>query len=83
MEILIKRDRHKVHDLKRKYGCKCPNCGTVFSFQKNESMYLGNYSGRPNFYIIACPNCCKIIDLTACTWISSPEDVTKFLELHK
>lgn len=83
MEILIKRNNHKVHDLDRKYGCKCSNCGTVFSFQKSESMYVGNYSGRPNLYVIACPNCCKIINLTKCTWLSSKEDASKFLELHK
>lgn len=83
MEILIKRDKHKVHDLDRKYGCECPNCGTVFSFQKSESMYIGNQSGRQDFYIIRCPNCDKIINLTACTWLKNEEDIAAFLELHK
>lgn len=83
MEIIVKRNNHKIYNLDRKYGYKCPNCGTVFSFQKSESMYIGNYSGKPDFYVIGCPNCCKIINLTDCAWLGSSEDASNFLELHK
>ena len=83
MEILIRKNNHKIHDLDRKYGCECPNCGTVFSCTKSESMYIGNQSGKQDFYIIRCPNCNKIINITKCTWLNSPQDVVRFLELHK
>ncbi|RHP46879.1 hypothetical protein [Clostridium sp. AF32-12BH] len=92
MEIIYKGNKHKEPKPERMYGCTCPNCDSVFTFQDSEvcrpkmsifvpAVSLNDYAKK--YYTITCPTCNNTISLDKCVIFKDTAEEVRFKLTHE
>ena len=96
MEIIYKGNKHKEPKPERIYGCTCPDCDSVFTFQDSEvcrprtpifipalssDVSLNEYVKK--YYTIKCPTCNSSISLSKCVMFKDTSEEIRFKLAHE